>query len=196
MALVRMAQLNGGILRALPTMAVLHLRQRFIPTHTRARASEGVLDPSAAIIAALATGSVVLIAWIACSMAIYDEPAWKLPRMMAAVVLGPGVLVPEDELDVTLVATGFVLHFALALTFGAVLALVLRGVRDGLVAGAGALFGLALYAFDLYGMTAFFPWFAPLRTLDTLAAHVLFGIVAATAYRDLARTSRAAAPAA
>jgi len=96
MALVRMAQLNGGILRALPTMAVLHLRQRFIPTHTGARASEGVLDPSAAIIAALATGSVVLIAWIACSMAIYDEPAWKLPRMMAAMLVMPVMTLALD----------------------------------------------------------------------------------------------------
>ena len=50
-----------------------------------------------------------------------------------------------------------------------------------------AAFGLALYAGNLHGMTAFFPWFTPLRTLDTIAAHMLFGILAATAYRHLAR---------
>jgi hypothetical protein len=180
----------GASFPTVAAMAELHLRPRYIATHPRASASEAAVDASSAISAALAAGSVVLIAWIACSMAIYDEPAWKLPRMMAAMILGPGVLEPEDEPDVTVVATGFVLHFVLALSFGTILALLLRGVRDGLAASAGALFGVGLYALDLHAMTAFFPWFAPLRTLDTLAAHVLFGIAAATAYRDLAGMPR------
>jgi hypothetical protein len=50
----------------------------------------------------------------------------------------------------------------------------------------GMTFGVGLYFGNLYGFTQLFPWFAELRTLDTLAAHVLFGIVAATAYRHLA----------
>lgn len=173
-------------------MTELPLRARPIPTHS-VRGAPGTLDASAAMIASLVAASVVLVAWIACSIAIYDEPAWKLPRMMAAMVLGPRVLAPEDELDVTVVATGFVLHFALALAFGTVLALLVRRVPQALAACTGALCGVALYAIDLHALTAFFPWFAPLRTLDTLAAHVLFGMLAATAYRELARTPRAPA---
>jgi hypothetical protein len=190
MALARPAQCTEAVFLARATMASLHLRRRFVPTVPASRAGHPGLDASAAIISALVAGSVVLIAWMACSMAIYDESPWKLPRMMAAMATGPGALSPDDELDLTLVATGLVLHFVLALSFGAVLALLLRPLPDGAVAAAGAIFGVALYALDLHGMAPFFPWFAPLRTLDTLAAHVLFGLVAATAYRDLALPAR------
>ena len=110
--------------------------------------------------------------------------------MMAAMVAGPSALEPQDELDVALVATGLALHFVLALGFGAVAALLTTPMRDGAVAWLGAAFGVALYALDLHAMTRFFPWFAPMRTLDTLAAHVLFGILAATAYRHLAAEAR------
>jgi hypothetical protein len=174
-------------------MADFHLPLRWSPPHRPVRARDRQrpgtavgFDVSAAIIASLVAGSVVLIAWIACSTTIYDEPAWKLPRMMAAVAAGPSALEPQDEPDVALVATGFALHYLLALGFGAVLAALIRPVRDGVVAWVGAAFGLALYVGNLHGMTAFFPWFSPLRTVDTVAAHVLFGILAATAYRHLA----------
>jgi len=177
-------------------MVGFHLPQRWASPERRAVGRMGVpLDVSAALFASFSAASLVLIAWLACSTTIYAESVWKLPRMTAAMVLGPRVLEPQDELDVAVVSTGLALHFALALGFGTLAALLVRTVRDGAVAATGAAFGLALYALDLHGMTAFFPWFAPLRTLDTLAAHVLFGIVAATAYRDLAlgaaRTRRA-----
>ncbi|HZZ91554.1 MAG TPA: hypothetical protein VFE23_03275 [Usitatibacter sp.] len=194
MALGRVEECNRAIVDGVPDMVDFHLPQRWLPPHRLVRAGDrqrpGIaagFDASAAIIASLVAGSVVLIAWIACSTTIYDEPAWKLPRMMAALIAGPTALEPQDEPDVTLVATGFVLHYLLALGFGAVLAMLLRCVRDGAVAWVGAAFGLALYVGDLHGMTAFFPWFTPLRTADTVAAHVLFGILAATAYRHLAR---------
>lgn len=167
-------------------MVGFHLPQRWAPASRRSARGMGYpLDASAAIFASLAAASIVAIAWLACSTTIYGEPVWKLPRMMAAMVLGPRVLEPQDELDVAVVATGLVLHFALALGFGTVATLLVRPVPDGAVAWVGAAFGLALYALDLHGMTTYFPWFAPLRTFDTVAAHMLFGIVAATAYRHL-----------
>ena len=167
-------------------MVGFHLPRHWLPPQRRAVRGMGVpLDVSGALFASFAAASLVLIAWLACSTTIYAESVWKLPRMMAAMVLGPRALEPQDELDIAVVATGLALHFALALGFGTVAALLVRRVRDGAVAATGAAFGLALYALDLHAMTAFFPWFAPLRTFDTLAAHLLFGIVAATAYRHL-----------
>lgn len=172
-------------------MVDFHLPERWAPApRNAARGIGNPLDASAAIFASLAAASVVLIAWLACSTTIYSEPVWKLPRMMAALVLGPRVLEPQDELDVAIVAAGLALHFALALGFGTVAALLVRAVPDGAVAWAGAAFGAALYALDLHGMTSFFPWFAPLRTFDTLGAHLLFGIVTATAYRHLVPLQR------
>jgi hypothetical protein len=170
-------------------MVELPLSRRWLPS-PRTRTLAVPFDPSAAITVSLVTGTLVLIAWWMCSAAIYDESPWKLPRMMAAVVAGPGALSPEDEPDLTLVATGIVLHFLLALGFGAIICFALRRIPDGAVACAGAAMGAVLYAIDLHGMTAFFPWFAPLRTPDTFAAHILFGIVAATAYRHLVPARR------
>ena len=169
-------------------------RASSIPTHTACRASEAGLDVSAAMTAGFVAGWVALVAWIACSVSIYDEPASKLPRMIAAMILGQGALGTEDEPELAVVATGLVLHFALALSFGTALALLVRHVREGLAACAGALFGVALYVLDLHLLTAFFPWFTQLRTLDTLGAHMLFGILAATAYRDLASPPSATSP--
>lgn len=190
MALRRPAQCNEGVIPPGAVMVDFHLPQRWSAPRRAVRPLRMPLDASAAILAALAAGSVVLLAWLACSITIYDESPWKLPRMMAAMVVGPAALEPQEDLDIALVATGFALHFVLALAFGTLVALVVAGLREGAVAWAGAALGAALYALDLHGMTAFFPWFAPLRTPDTLAAHVLFGIVAATAYRHLAPRSR------
>ena len=51
----------------------------------------------------------------------------------------------------------------------------------------GGLFGVALYALNMYGFTAIFPWFAASRDGITLVAHIAFGVVAAGAYRVAAR---------
>jgi hypothetical protein len=39
-----------------------------------------------------------------------------------------------------------------------------------------------LYFTNFYGFTALFPWFAPLRTFDTLVVHALFGVAIAKGY--------------
>jgi hypothetical protein len=155
-----------------------------------ARTATAPFDASAAIIASLVSAALVLVAWWVCSTSIYQESPWKLPRMLAAVVTGPRVLFPEDELDVTVVGTGIVVHCVVALAFGAILCALTRRVPDGAVAWAGAASGGALYFIDLHAMTTFFPWFAPMRTPDTVAAHVLLGILIATAYRHLVPAAR------
>jgi hypothetical protein len=51
---------------------------------------------------------------------------------------------------------------------------------------AGGVFGLVLFAINMYGFTIFFPWFAAARDWITATAHVVFGIVAAGVYAKLA----------
>lgn len=50
---------------------------------------------------------------------------------------------------------------------------------------AGAAFGLCLYAVNMYGFTAVFPWFEGTRDGITVATHAAFGMVAAGVYRML-----------
>jgi hypothetical protein len=64
--------------------------------------------------------------------------------------------------------------------------MLVKDMPEAAAPWVGIAFGVALYFGNLYGFSRIFPWLAELRTLDTLAAHVLFGIVAATLYRHLA----------
>jgi hypothetical protein len=120
------------------------------------------------------------------STSVYDESAWKLPRMAAAVLAGKGALDPDDEFSFALVGLGILVQIVVALAYSLALAMLVKDMPEAAAPWIGIAFGVALYFGNLYGFSRIFPWLAELRTLDTLAAHVLFGIVAATLYRHLA----------
>jgi acyl-coenzyme A synthetase/AMP-(fatty) acid ligase len=48
-----------------------------------------------------------------------------------------------------------------------------------------SVYGLAIYAVNLQGLTAIFPWFSVLRGWVTMLVHVVFGITLAGACRFL-----------
>ena len=142
-------------------------------------------DALAALEAGLA-GAVVAVALLQFfAVSIYDESPWRLMRMMAAVVRGPGALEPDDEFDAVVVATGTLVHFALSLLYALALACLISEAPRRHVALIGLAFGTALYFANFHGFAALFPWFAPLRTLDTLVAHMLFGVIVAEGYRAI-----------
>jgi hypothetical protein len=160
-----------------------------LPTRSRPWLRLGNLNASAATVAGLVAGTVALLAMLMLSTSVYDESAWKLPRMVAAVLAGRGALEPDDEFSFALVSLGIVLHYGLALLYAFVLAAIVKDLPDAAAPWIGMAFGVALYFGNLYGFARLFPWFGTLRTLDTLATHVLFGILAASAYRHLAAPS-------
>jgi hypothetical protein len=147
-------------------------------------------DSGPRVTAALAAGivagtaAIMLMEWI--GMLAYDESPWKLPRMIAALLAGPGALADEASFGAP-VLLGFALHYALSLLYALALAGVLAGLRREYAPIVGALFGIALYATNLHGFTHLFPWFAEMRTLDTFVAHAVFGVVAAGAYCEFSR---------
>ncbi len=49
------------------------------------------------------------------------------------------------------------------------------------MSAAGVVFGLLVYVFHFYGMTALFPWFAMARNWISILAHAVFGLVLAYA---------------
>jgi hypothetical protein len=53
---------------------------------------------------------------------------------------------------------------------------------------AGAVFGLAIYLINFYGMVRMFPWFVDLRGWATLVAHLIFGMSTAAMYWQLQRS--------
>ena len=158
-------------------LAMTHatLTHRLAARHARER-----VDVGAAVGASLAAGSVFLTLLVAFSVGLYDEPVWKVPQMIAATVGNA----PAHFFEPSLLLVGVGLHFALALLYGLAFAGLTTELRR--TASLGIAFGVALYFVNLYGFTHLFPWFAELRTTDTLAAHALFGLLLVNLYRNLA----------
>jgi hypothetical protein len=107
---------------------------------------------------------------------------WRDARLAAAIVLGPSTLHPPEGFDAQIALVATLVHFALSIAYTVALAALIGrlGIVSSLI--AGALFGLALYAINLYGFTAIFPWFTVARGGITLAAHLAFGLSAGAMY--------------
>lgn len=128
------------------------------------------------------------------------ENVWTWVHMSGAIALGRGALQARDTFDPSILAVALLVHFALALVYGALLALLLsRGDTGALrwnlarTTLAGAVFGLVLYALNYHAFTVWFPWFAELRHGVTLFNNVVFGAAAAFAYAQFVRAHGGAA---
>ncbi|MBA3564546.1 MAG: hypothetical protein H0W33_11185 [Gammaproteobacteria bacterium] len=141
-----------------------------------------MINWSRAIVAGLIAGLVfVMMEMILVTLAMGGS-AWGPPRMMAAIVMGRDVLPPPATFSMGIVMVGMLLHFVLAIAYAVILAFVIRSMSVAAAIGTGALFGLALYVVNFYGLTAVFDWFAMARNWVTLISHVAFGAVAAWYY--------------
>jgi hypothetical protein len=136
----------------------------------------------AALLAAGLAGTVLLAVMQFIGAVAYDESPWKLLRMVAALARGPGVLEPDDEFDLAIVAIGLTLFYALSMLYGLALAWILTEAPRRDAGLPGIAFGVALYFANFHGFTAIFPWFAEYRTIDTFVAHALYGLLLARGY--------------
>lgn len=132
-------------------------------------------------------GQVVL--WLVFTDA-FPEVLLRDTRYAAAIVLGEGAIIEGFGLPVIGIAATLV-HFALSIAYGAAVGFAIHNMGGAASLVVGAVFGAAIYTVNMYGFTAVFPWFANARDLITLAAHVVFGVVAALVYRCVAPSSRA-----
>jgi hypothetical protein len=51
----------------------------------------------------------------------------------------------------------------------------------------GLIYGLGIYAVNMYGVTFIFPWFSEVRDWITIVTHAVFGLSLAGTYKMLAR---------
>lgn len=105
--------------------------------------------------------------------------------MASAIVLGRKVLPPPASFDWRIMLVATLVHFALSIAYGLILSRLISRLRTRSSLIAGAAFGLCLYAVNMYGFTAVFPWFEATRDGTTVATHAAFGMVAAGVYRML-----------
>lgn len=107
---------------------------------------------------------------------------WGPPRMIAAIVLGEGVLPPPATFAPGIVLVAMVLHFVLSIVYALIFALVIHRLSLVPALALGAAGGLILYLVNFYGFTALFPWFAMARNWISIFAHIVFGLTTAGVY--------------
>lgn len=141
----------------------------------------GKLNWKAATLSGIIGGAVFLILALLLVPAILGDSPWGLPRMIAAIVLGDGVLAPAT-FDLAVIGTAVGVHFVLSVIYAFVFALVLGRQHVGPALLTGLFGGVVLYLVNFYGFTALFPWFATARNWVVIADHLVFGLVTAWSY--------------
>lgn len=147
-------------------------------------------DWMAAVVAGFVSGAVVMVLELLWSALMGRSSPWVISHMISAIVMGPNALQTTD-FSVVVVATALVTHYVLGIVFGLILCGIIAPFHfdssRSMVLLVGAVFGLLLYAFNFYGMSRFFTWFAEMRGLAALITHIIFGMVTAAAYWTLER---------
>lgn len=143
-----------------------------------------ILDRRAALWAGLIAGVVFFVVLCALTAITVGSP-WVFPRLLAASVLGKGVLPPPATFDFAVVLTALAIHLPLSVIFAGIIAFVIH--RGGMLAGilGGAALGLALYAINFGVLSAVAPWLTILTGWIGAVTHVAFGAVAGGVYEAL-----------
>ncbi len=155
-------------------------------TFTTSESREKTVNWRAAIWAGVIAGAVFMVLEMIMVPVFLGGSPWAPPRMIAAIVMGQGVLPPPATFDLGILMMAMVVHFALSIIYAIVLAWMIYRLAVGPALVVGAVFGLLLYLVNFYGFTAVFPWFAQARNWVSIFAHIVFGLAAAWSYKALA----------
>lgn len=163
----------------------LHLRSH----HWEARTP----DWTAAAVSGFVGGAVIMVMELFWSTMVLDISPWAASHLVAAILLGPDVL-QSTAFSFGVVAVALLTHYVLGMMFGMLLAAIIAPFHFdsslGMVLLTGAVFGLALYLFNFYGLIRLFPWFAEMRNWVTMLSQVLFGMSSALMYMNLERREK------
>ncbi|WP_151636144.1 hypothetical protein [Noviherbaspirillum aerium] len=142
----------------------------------------------AAIVSGIVAGAVLMVLELLWSTTTIGNSVWQISHKIAAITMGSGVA-DGTAFSVPVIGVALMTHYVLGALFAAVLALIIETMHiadsPGAALFAGALFGLLLYVFNFYVMSAMFPWFAELRSWAAVMGHLLFGMIAAGIYLRL-----------
>ena len=145
-----------------------------------------------AALAGVAAGVVATVAQIALWWAASEPlPAilFRDARLSAAIIMGRQVLPPPATFDWSIMLVATLVHFALSIAYGLTLSVFISRLSTPLSLLAGAVFGLFLYAVNMYGFTFLYPWFAVARDWITATTHVVFGVVVVAIYKTRPTTT-------
>jgi uncharacterized membrane protein YjjP (DUF1212 family) len=183
-------EFSSGPFFSLSPEVAMELRQQSFQWQRRSP------DWLVAIVSGFAAGAVLMVLDLLWSSLVTGGP-WRTSHMIAPIFLGTDVVQSSNHpFSLSVVAVALAAHYVLGIVFGVILAAVMTPFNlDSTAAKAlvtGAAFGLVLYFVNFYGMVRFLPWLVDLRGWATVAAHLVFGSVAALLYWKLERTTKEA----
>ena len=154
-------------------------------------------DWPVAVVSGFAAGAVLMMLDVLWSTVLAEGGPWRTSRMIAPIFLGPEVAQSSGfHFSIPVVAVALGVHYVLGIVSGLILATIMSALHlDATAAKAvvtGAVFGAVIYLVNFHVMASWFPWLAEMRGWPTLAAHLVFGIVAASLNWKLARTPKEA----
>lgn len=145
-------------------------------------------DWRAATWAGVIAGAVFVMMEMLLVMFFMDQSPWGPPRMIAAMVMGQGVLPPPADFDLGIVMAAMMIHFPLSIVFGLILGWLVHHLKGVSALAIGGIFGLAAYFINFYLIApVFFPWFADAQNWVSLLSHLVFGLVLGGAYAGMRR---------
>lgn len=148
------------------------------------------IDWKAAISAGIIAGIVFMMLQMALIMMLKGQSPWGPPRMMAAMVMGRGVLPPPATFDLMIMMVAMMIHMMLSIILAIVLGFAISRLGLSLVASlvVGAVFGIVIYIvdFDVVPNLGLFPWFAMARGPISIFSHAMFGLIAGGVYHAIA----------
>jgi hypothetical protein len=152
------------------------------------------VDWAAAAVSGFAAGAVLMVLDLLWSAFFNPDGPWRTSHMIAPIFTGAGSPTTSGYgFSLGVVAIALATHYVLGICFGLAMAVALTQLKldssQGMALVAGATLGAVLYVINFELLVGFFPWLVALRGADTLAAHVVFGIVAAVLYCRLKRTA-------
>jgi len=164
-----------------------HARVRQIPTIRPGLKVRRIPDWEAAGLAGLFGGLCFMLLEMALMpFATATGDLWRAPWMVADIVFDGTLANPGNGM---ILATALFTHFTLSLIYGRVLGglIFIRPRREA--QWIGALFGLALYFVNFYGIGALIPRLYADRNWAWLVCHVAFGVITARAFVRLERVA-------
>lgn len=151
-------------------------------------------DWTAAAVSGFAAGAVLMVLDLYWSALFNPDGPWRISHMIAPIFLGADSLPTSGfGFSPNVVVVSLVTHYVLGIVFGLVMGWFLAQFQvdstPGMALVAGATLGGALYLINFELLAGFFPWLVVMRGVETVAAHVVFGVVAALLYCRLKRTA-------
>lgn len=152
-------------------------------------------DWAAAAVAGLAASAVLMVLELLWAATVGETSPWAVSRMVAAIVMGPGVL-ESSAFAIAPVGVALVIHYLLGVFSGIVIGILIAGLHVetslGMIQLIGGLFGAVIYLVNFHGLAQILPWFADLSGWATFIGHIVFGMVAALIYWKLSRRGETA----